>query len=77
MWVLDPADAVTLKRLHHAPSAAFYPFVDSAGRVIFTNWDHLSRDTQAVTDSRDAGAKRCATCETTAHANRRDVVIQL
>ena len=52
LWVLDPADAATLKLLHHAPSGAFYPFVDSAGRVIFSNWDHLSRDTQAVTDSR-------------------------
>ncbi len=56
MWVLDPTDAATLKLLHHAPSGAFYPFVDSAGRVIFTNWDHLSRDTQAVTDSRLADA---------------------
>ena len=56
LWALDPADAATLKLLHHAPSGAFYPFVDSAGRVIFTNWDHLSRDTQAVTDSRLADA---------------------
>lgn len=38
LWVLDPADASTLKLLHHAPSGAFYPFVDSAGRVIFTNF---------------------------------------
>ncbi len=52
LWTLDPTDATSLKILHHAPSGAFYPFVDSAGRVIFTNWDHLSRDTQAVTDSR-------------------------
>ena len=52
LWALDPTDATSLKILHHAPSGAFYPFVDSAGRVIFTNWDHLSRDTQGVTDSR-------------------------
>lgn len=52
LWSLEPADASSLKILHHAPSGAFYPFVDSAGRVIFTNWDHLSRDTQGVTDSR-------------------------
>ena len=56
LWALDPADASSLKLLHHAPSGAFYPFVDSAGRVIFTNWDHLSRDTQAVTDSRPPDA---------------------
>ncbi len=52
LWSLAPSDAVSLKMLHHAPSGAFYPFVDSAGRVIFTNWDHLARDTQGVTDSR-------------------------
>ncbi len=52
LWVLDPTNAASLKLLHHSPSGAFYPFVDSAGRVVFTNWDHLSRDTQAVTDSR-------------------------
>ncbi len=60
LWALDPADATTLKLLHHAPSGAFYPFVDSAGRVIFTNWDHLSRDTQAVTDSRPPDANQSA-----------------
>ena len=52
LWALDPTDASSLKLLHHAPSGAFYPFVDSTGRVIFTNWDHLARDTQATTDSR-------------------------
>ena len=52
LWALDPTDASSLKLLHHAPSGAFYPFIDSAGRVIFTNWDHLARDTQATTDSR-------------------------
>lgn len=52
LWVLDPSSASSLKLLHHAPSGAFNPFVDSSGRVIFTNWDHLSRDSEAVTDSR-------------------------
>lgn len=53
VWSFDPTDAATLKLLHHSPSGAFTPTVDSAGRVIFTNWDHLSRDVQAVFDSRD------------------------
>ncbi|MES2974131.1 MAG: hypothetical protein V4757_11020 [Pseudomonadota bacterium] len=45
IWKLDPATgAVTL--LHHAPSGAFRPVVDSFGRVVFTNWDHLQRDQQ-------------------------------
>jgi len=52
VWVLDPTNAASLKLLHHSPSGAFTPTVDSAGRVIFTNWDHLSRDVQAVFDSR-------------------------
>ncbi len=46
LWQLDPASgAVSL--LHHAPSGAFRPSIDSYGRVIFTNWDHLQRDQQA------------------------------
>ena len=69
LWVLDPADATTLKLLHHAPSGAFYPFVDSAGRVIFTNWDHLSRDTQAVTDSRPPDASLNETFTQTANGS--------
>jgi hypothetical protein len=51
LWSLDPASGA-LKLLHHSPSGAFSPQVDSAGRVIFVNWDHLSRDPEAVTDSR-------------------------
>ena len=69
LWVLDPADAATLKLLHHAPSGAFYPYVDSAGRVIFTHWDHLSRDTQAVTDSRLADASLGETFAQTANGS--------
>ncbi|MEY2529858.1 MAG: hypothetical protein QOJ05_1948 [Verrucomicrobiota bacterium] len=53
LWKLDPA-ANTLQLLHHAPSGAFSPSIDSAGRIIFVNWDHLSRDIEAVTDERDS-----------------------
>jgi hypothetical protein len=54
LWSLDPASAASLQLLHHSPSGAFSPMVDSAGRLIFTSWDHLSRDSEAVTDSRTA-----------------------
>jgi hypothetical protein len=53
LWSLDPASAASLKLLHHSPSGAFSPTVDSAGRLIFDSWDHLSRDSEAVTDSRN------------------------
>jgi hypothetical protein len=33
--------------MHHAPSGAFRPSIDSFGRLVFTNWDHLQRDQQA------------------------------
>ncbi len=69
LWVLDPADPASLKLLHHSPSGAFSPFVDSAGRVIFTNWDHLSRDTQAVTDSRPPDASLNETFVQTANGS--------
>jgi hypothetical protein len=45
LWRLASDGSVRL--LHHAPSGAFRPSVDSFGRVIFTNWDHLQRDQQA------------------------------
>lgn len=53
LWKLDAA-ANTLQLLQHAPSGAFSPSIDSAGRLIFVNWDHLSRDIEAVTDERDS-----------------------
>jgi hypothetical protein len=53
LWKLDPG-ANTLQLLHHSPSGAFSPSIDSAGRLIFVNWDHLSRDIEAVTDERDS-----------------------
>jgi hypothetical protein len=52
LWSLDPSNAASLQLLHHSPSGAFSPNVDSSGRLIFTNWDHLARDSEAVTDSR-------------------------
>jgi hypothetical protein len=53
LWKLDAA-ANALQLLHHAPSGAFSPSIDNAGRLIFVNWDHLSRDIEAVTDERDS-----------------------
>ena len=46
IWSLDPASA-DLKILFNAPSGAFSPMLDSFGRVLWTNWDHLQRDQQA------------------------------
>jgi len=49
LWKLDRSTgAVTL--IEHSPSGAFYPSVDSYGRIIFTRWDHLQRDQQADLD---------------------------
>ena len=50
LWSLNPTTG-DLTLLHHAPSGAFTPMVDSYGRLLFTNWDHLQRDQQADTDS--------------------------
>ncbi|GGJ31841.1 hypothetical protein [Deinococcus roseus] len=49
LWSLDPANG-SLKLLNHAPSGDFTPTIDSYGRVIFTQWDHLQRDQQADAD---------------------------
>ncbi len=50
LWRLDRANGNELKHIVHAPSGAFTPFVDSFGRVMFVQWDHLSRDTAATYD---------------------------
>jgi len=55
LWKLDPV-AKTFKLIQHAPSGVTYPSVDSAGRVIFTKWDHLQRDQQADADAFSAPA---------------------
>jgi hypothetical protein len=49
LWRLDPASG-DLRMLNHAPSGDFTPSVDSFGRVIFTQWDHLQRDQLADAD---------------------------
>ncbi|MSR64499.1 MAG: DUF5050 domain-containing protein [Verrucomicrobiae bacterium] len=49
LWSLDPIHN-DLVLLEHSPSGSFRPFVDSFGRVLFTRWDHLARDVEAVTD---------------------------
>lgn len=55
IWSLDPANG-NLFMLNHTPSGAFTPFIDSAGRVIFTRWDHLQRDQQADGDAKSGGS---------------------
>jgi hypothetical protein len=49
LWSLQPTNG-DLFLVNHAPSGAFSPQLDSAGRVIFVRWDHLQRDQQADTD---------------------------
>lgn len=50
LWLLNPASG-ELRLLNHAPSGNFTPSLDSYGRVLFTQWDHLQRDQQADTDA--------------------------
>ncbi|HNJ13744.1 MAG TPA: S-layer homology domain-containing protein [Anaerolineales bacterium] len=54
LWSLDPATG-DLFMMNHAPSGDFTPIIDSYGRVIFTQWDHLQRDQQADADKYDGG----------------------
>ena len=54
LYSLDPQTA-DLKLLTHAPSGLFSPIIDSYGRVLFTNWDHLQRDQQADADKKGTG----------------------
>ena len=54
LWSLDPATG-DLFMMNHAPSGDFTPILDSYGRVIFTQWDHLQRDQQADADKYDGG----------------------
>ncbi len=49
LWRFDPA-LNDLKQIIHTPSGVQSPFIDSAGRVIFVQWDHFTRDPQASTD---------------------------
>ena len=50
LWSLDPATG-DLFIMSHNPSGNFTPIIDSAGRVIYTRWDHLQRDQQADADA--------------------------
>lgn len=54
LWSLEPATG-DLFLLNHAPSGDFTPIIDSFGRVIFTQWDHLQRDQQADSDAEGDG----------------------
>ena len=59
LWSLDSATG-DLRLLNHAPSGNFTPVVDSYGRVVFTQWDHLQRDQQADADADDSlGDNQC------------------
>ena len=49
LWSLEPSSG-DLILLNHAPSGNFTPILDSYGRIIFTQWDHLKRDQQADAD---------------------------
>ncbi|MFN3266482.1 MAG: hypothetical protein ACK41E_06530, partial [Deinococcales bacterium] len=54
IWSLDPKSS-DLKLLNHAPSGNFSPSIDSFGRLIFVQWDHLKRDQQADADKYNNG----------------------
>ena len=60
LWSLDPASG-DLRLLNHAPSGDFTPLIDSFGRVVFTQWDHLQRDQQADADADGAAGGRAGT----------------
>ncbi len=45
LWKLK-RNSGTVTLMQHAPSGAFSPIIDKAGRVVFTRWDHLERDQQ-------------------------------
>ncbi len=47
LYRLTPSTGA-LTMIEHAPSGVFSPSIDSYGRVIFTKWDHLQRDQQAL-----------------------------
>src|SRR5579862_2929288 len=58
VWSLDPVSG-DLHIMNHAPSGDFTPFVDSFGRVVFTQWDHLQRDQEADADANLGTGKNC------------------
>lgn len=54
VWKLVPATG-ELSLLQHSPSGSFDPLLDSAGRIVFTRWDHLQRDQQAEVNGNPFG----------------------
>lgn len=58
LWSLDPATG-DLRLLNHAPSGDFTPILDSFGRLVFTQWDHLQRDQQADGDANAGTGENC------------------
>jgi hypothetical protein len=60
LWSLNPATG-DLKLLNHAPSGDFTPIIDSYGRIVFTQWDHLQRDQLADSDQENSqpGSTNC------------------
>ena len=58
LWSLDSASG-DLRLLNHAPSGDFTPILDSFGRVVFTQWDHLQRDQQADGDANAGTGQNC------------------
>jgi len=49
LWSLQPTNGDVFL-INHSPSGSFSPLIDSAGRIVFSRWDHLQRDQQADTD---------------------------
>jgi len=58
LWSLDPSSG-ELRLLNHAPSGDFHPIIDSFGRVVFTQWDHLQRDQLADGDAHLGTGQGC------------------
>ncbi|MEY4517257.1 MAG: hypothetical protein RL180_1603 [Pseudomonadota bacterium] len=50
IWILNTSTG-SLRLINHAPSGDFKPFVDSFGRIIFSQWDHLQRDQESDADA--------------------------
>ncbi len=57
LWSLDQSTG-DLILLNHAPSGDFTPIIDSFGRVIFTQWDHLQQDQMADSDRKKVAANQ-------------------
>lgn len=75
LWSLDPLSG-DLFLLNHAPSGNFTPSIDSFGRVLFIQWDHLQRDQQADADNDDeANGGQCGYCTFNFSSESADAII--